>query len=103
MSLPTTSLPLPFHPSVRSSIYKILQKRANKTSLRVAKFSLSCFSVLKGLYCNDICISRSSREQRATNVHDTHFCDIDSNTPIKKLRGASFKNEREIRSGASPV
>jgi len=78
MSLPTTSLPLPFHPSVRS-IYKVLQKRANKTSLCVAKFSLSYFLALERLYCNDICT------QQKINVHGTHFRYIDSNTPIKYL------------------
>jgi len=84
MSLPTTSLPLPFHPSVRS-IYKVLQKRANKTSLCVAKFSLSYFLALERLYCNDICTLHPSGKQQKINVHGTHFRYIDSNTPIKYL------------------
>lgn len=61
------------------------KKKANKTSLRVAKFSLSCFFALKGLYCNDTHKSYSSKKQQPIHVYNTHFRYIDSNTPIKKL------------------
>lgn len=66
-------------------MYKVLKKKANKTSLRVAKFSLSCFFALKGLYCNDMHKSYSSKKQQPIHVYNTHFRYIDSNTPIKKL------------------
>ncbi len=53
--------------------------------MRVAKFSLSCFFALKGLYCNDMHKSYSSKKQQPIHVYNTHFRYIDSNTPIKKL------------------
>lgn len=53
--------------------------------MRVAKFSLSCFFALKGLYCNDMHKSYSSKKQQPIHGYNTHFRYIDSNTPIKKL------------------
>lgn len=53
--------------------------------MRVAKFSLSCFFALKGLYCNDMHKSYSSKKQQPIHVYNTHFRYIDSNTTIKKL------------------
>lgn len=67
-------------------MYKALKKKkANKTSLRVAKFSLSCFPALEGLYCNDMHKSHSSKKQQPIHGCSIHLRYIGSNTPIEKL------------------
>lgn len=67
-------------------MYKALKKKkANKTSLRVAKFSLSCFPALEGLYCNDMHKSHSSKKQQPIHGCSIHLRHIGSNTPIEKL------------------
>lgn len=66
-------------------MYKALKKKANKTSSRVAKFSLSCFPALEGLYCNDMHKSHSSKKQQPIHGCSIRLRYIGSNTPIEKL------------------
>lgn len=85
MSLPTTSFAIAV--SSIGTFFNIqgLKKKANKTSLRVAKFSLSCFPALEGLYCNDMHKSHSSKKQQPIHGYSIHLRYIGSNTLIEKL------------------
>lgn len=66
-------------------MYKALKKKQIKLRCAWRNFLYLVFFALKGLYCNDMHKSYSSKKQQPIHVYNTHFRYIDSNTPIKKL------------------
>ncbi|WP_427181189.1 hypothetical protein, partial [Bifidobacterium longum] len=60
MSLPTTSSPLPFHPSVRSSMYKALKKKQIKLHCAWRNFRYLVSPPEKGFIAT-LCTNRTHR------------------------------------------
>ena len=67
------------------SLSQALNQFAQNLGRYLAKFSLSCFPALEGLYCNDMHKSHSSKKQQPIHGCSIHLRYIGSNTPIEKL------------------